>query len=92
MHAGKTTLVNYILNENHGKRIAVIENEFGEQPHALQRFALQPRLLCANTWWLQLTPHGENTTLYTPFTGSIPQHSMPQAGRASKQFCCICCR
>jgi G3E family GTPase len=28
--AGKTTLVNYILNENHGKKIAVIENEFGE--------------------------------------------------------------
>jgi len=28
--SGKTTLVNYILNEQHGKRIAVIENEFGE--------------------------------------------------------------
>lgn len=28
--AGKTTLLNRILNENHGKRIAVIENEFGE--------------------------------------------------------------
>ncbi len=28
--SGKTTLVNYILTENHGKRIAVIENEFGE--------------------------------------------------------------
>ena len=28
--SGKTTLVNYILSENHGKRIAVIENEFGE--------------------------------------------------------------
>jgi len=27
--AGKTTLVNYILNENHGKKICVIENEFG---------------------------------------------------------------
>jgi G3E family GTPase len=27
--AGKTTLVNYILNENHGKKIAIIENEFG---------------------------------------------------------------
>ncbi|KAL4443598.1 hypothetical protein ABPG75_011335 [Micractinium tetrahymenae] len=26
----KTTLLNYILKENHGKRIAVIENEFGE--------------------------------------------------------------
>ena len=27
--AGKTTLVNYILREQHGKRICVIENEFG---------------------------------------------------------------
>jgi G3E family GTPase len=28
--AGKTTLVNRILTEQHGRRIAVIENEFGE--------------------------------------------------------------
>ncbi|MGH8310358.1 MAG: CobW family GTP-binding protein, partial [Steroidobacteraceae bacterium] len=28
--SGKTTLVNRILSERHGKRIAVIENEFGE--------------------------------------------------------------
>jgi G3E family GTPase len=28
--SGKTTLVNRILSENHGQRIAVIENEFGE--------------------------------------------------------------
>ena len=28
--SGKTTLLNYILGANHGKRIAVIENEFGE--------------------------------------------------------------
>lgn len=26
---GKTTLVNYILKEQHGKKICVIENEFG---------------------------------------------------------------
>jgi G3E family GTPase len=28
--AGKTTLLNHVLTEQHGKRIAVIENEFGE--------------------------------------------------------------
>jgi G3E family GTPase len=28
--SGKTTLLNYILTKNHGKKIAVIENEFGE--------------------------------------------------------------
>lgn len=26
----RTTLLNYILDSNHGKRIAIIENEFGE--------------------------------------------------------------
>lgn len=29
--AGKTTLLNRILSENHGQKIAVIENEFGEE-------------------------------------------------------------
>ncbi|KAI9908804.1 hypothetical protein PsorP6_003289 [Peronosclerospora sorghi] len=29
--AGKTTMLQYILSETHGKRIAVIENEFGEE-------------------------------------------------------------
>jgi len=28
--SGKTTLLNHILTADHGKRIAVIENEFGE--------------------------------------------------------------
>ena len=27
--SGKTTLLNHILTKQHGKRIAVIENEFG---------------------------------------------------------------
>src|SRR6478672_2293210 len=30
--SGKTTLLNRILAERHGKRIAVVENEFGEVP------------------------------------------------------------
>jgi G3E family GTPase len=30
--SGKTTLLNHILGSKHGKRIAVIENEFGEVP------------------------------------------------------------
>jgi G3E family GTPase len=29
--AGKTTLLNRLLHEDHGQRIAVIENEFGEE-------------------------------------------------------------
>ncbi|MFN3630666.1 MAG: GTP-binding protein, partial [Casimicrobiaceae bacterium] len=29
--AGKTTLLNRILKEEHGHKIAVIENEFGEE-------------------------------------------------------------
>ena len=29
--AGKTTLLNRILREDHGLRIAVIENEFGQE-------------------------------------------------------------
>ena len=30
MRAGKTTLINHILSQGHGRRVAVIENEFGE--------------------------------------------------------------
>ena len=30
--AGKTTLLRHILNADHGFKIAVIENEFGEVP------------------------------------------------------------
>lgn len=30
MVAGKTTLINHILTANHGKKIAVVENEYGE--------------------------------------------------------------
>ena len=32
--SGKTTLLNHILTATHGKKIAIIENEFGAHPHA----------------------------------------------------------
>jgi hypothetical protein len=49
--AGKTTLINYILTEKHGKKIAVVENEFGEllascMP-AAARIILEPTTSCA---------------------------------------------
>ena len=31
----RTTLLNYILDVNHGKKIAIIENEFGEVPFTM---------------------------------------------------------
>ena len=40
--SGKTTLLNHILTETHGKKIAVIENEFGE-------VGIDDALLAANT-------------------------------------------
>ena len=39
--SGKTTLLNHILTANHGKRIAVIENEFGEVGIDLVDFKLE---------------------------------------------------
>lgn len=30
--SGKTTLVNHILKEDHGLKIAVVENEYGQPP------------------------------------------------------------
>ena len=42
--SGKTTLLNHILTKQHGKRIAVIENEFGERVAASQGFSLIPHL------------------------------------------------
>jgi predicted ATPase len=46
--SGKTTLLNHILTKQHGKRIAVIENEFGERVAASLGFSLilhlMPRL------------------------------------------------
>ena len=44
--AGKTTLLRHILNEQHGFKIAVIENEFGEVSVDDQLIAR-----CAARWW-----------------------------------------
>ena len=38
--SGKTTLLNHILTAQHGKRIAVIENEFGERLTPRSNFCL----------------------------------------------------
>ena len=40
--SGKTTLLNHILSATHGKKIAIIENEFGET-------AIDDKLLQKNT-------------------------------------------
>ena len=40
--SGKTTLLNHILTQNHGFKIAVIENEFGE-------VGIDDKLLAKNT-------------------------------------------
>ena len=40
--SGKTTLLNHILTSNHGKKIAIIENEFGDT-------AIDDKLLAKNS-------------------------------------------
>lgn len=42
--AGKTTLVNYILTAQHGRRIAVILNEFGEELGIEKALVADPRV------------------------------------------------
>ena len=60
--SGKTTLLNRILTEQHGKRIAVIENEFGEigvddelVAHHLQRDGEAPPIMVMNNGCLCCT-------------------------------------
>ena len=40
--SGKTTLLNHILTAQHGKKIAVIENEFGEHASVRKKFSTPP--------------------------------------------------
>ena len=47
--SGKTTLLNHILTKQHGKRIAVIENEFGERVAASQGFSLRHAIAAASS-------------------------------------------
>ena len=60
--SGKTTLLKLILTEQHGKRIAVIENEFGEigvddelVAHHLQRDGEAPPIMVMNNGCLCCT-------------------------------------
>ncbi len=55
--AGKTTLLNRILTDDHGRRIAAIENEFGEIGID-QGLVVYPRHTFAPCPPLPLTPAG----------------------------------
>ena len=41
--AGKTTLLNHILSATHGKKIAIIENEFGDTCPIARRSTPNPK-------------------------------------------------
>mmetsp|Transcript_7997 Transcript_7997/g.12145 ORF Transcript_7997/g.12145 Transcript_7997/m.12145 type:complete len:162 (-) Transcript_7997:3-488(-) len=55
--SGKTTLVNYILSEHHGKRIAVIQNEFGDQIGIEEAMTIKDQDGKSTQQWLEL-PNG----------------------------------
>ena len=48
--AGKTTLLRHILNERHGFKIAVIENEFGEVRSEERRVGKECVSTCRSRW------------------------------------------
>ena len=47
--AGKTTLINHVLTANHGKKVAVIENEFGTWPPRRVKVSMLPE--CHSIWF-----------------------------------------
>lgn len=47
--AGKTTFINHILTAQHGKKIAVIENEFGES--AVSMLQMRPSCTPPSMHW-----------------------------------------
>src|SRR5258708_24857808 len=52
--SGKSSLLKYILNKQHGVRVAVIMNEFGDDLAGLERRVIDPS---EGTFWLNL-PNG----------------------------------
>jgi G3E family GTPase len=66
--SGKTTLLNHILSADHGKKIAVIENEFGEV--GIDDALLQVRTRARMPLW----PSGEGAWCWLCSTARQRQH------------------
>jgi G3E family GTPase len=88
--SGKTTLVNRILAGTHGKRVAVIENEFGEarrgerQPHCLRSQLFAPQVGVDDALVIQL----ENEELFelnNGWCGRCEQRSACAAADSSRR-------
>ncbi|DBA77020.1 TPA: hypothetical protein ACH3X1_009609 [Trebouxia sp. C0004] len=59
--SGKTTLINHVLTANHGKKVAVIENEFGEVgiDDALVKLSSQEEIIEMNNGCICCTVRGD---------------------------------
>ena len=67
--SGKTTLLNHILTATHGKKIAVIENEFGEI--GIDDALLQKNSKMQRLWdFLRLV---EETSMTSRFFNHVPK-------------------